>query len=194
MSENNPLEPFSGAITDVANKTYDDTLHPVLQETGKSLALIPRAINAALAALQIWTINREYKIEETTKLLEIKLANISPDKIISPEPYVAVPAIQAISYCMDCEELKDMFASLLASSMISDKKDDVHPSFVEIIKSMSPLDARIFKFLSSNKESVAVVEYKYSTTAGSKFIPITKHVILIDEIEKNILKNKCFNS
>lgn len=27
---------------------------------------------------------------------------------------------------MNCEELRDMFASLLASAMNSDKKDDVH--------------------------------------------------------------------
>lgn len=198
MSEFNPLDPFADAITEVANKTYDDTLHPVLQETGKSLALIPRAINAALAALQIWTINREYKIEETTKLLEIKLANISPEKIIPPEPYVAVPAIQAISYCMNCEELRDMFASLLASAMNSDKKDDVHPSFVEIIKNLSPLDAKIINFLNlKNNDKIPIVNYQFSKIqrtsflqleAGKQVTDILNHVILIDDIETNVLK------
>lgn len=188
MSEFNPLEPFTDAITEVANKTYDDTLHPSLNATGKSLSLIPRAINAALSPLEIWILKKEHNIAETKKLLEIKLANVSPEKIVSPEPYVAVPTIQALSYCMDCEELRDLFASLLASSMNSDKKDDVHPSFVEVIKNMNPLDAKIFKFLAPYKGSLPIVEYKHSFKDGSKFFPILKHVILIDALEKNVLK------
>lgn len=195
MSEFNPLEPFTDAITEVANKTYDDTLHPSLNATGKSLSLIPRAINAALSPLEAWILKKEYNIAETKKLLEIKLANVSPEKIVPPEPYVAVPTIQALSYCMDCEELRDLFASLLASSMNSDKKDDVHPSFVEIIKNMSPLDARIIKYITkNNKDNIPIVNYRFSKPGfyeNSKFlrnkkvIDIIDHIISIDDIETN---------
>ena len=51
----------------------------------------------------------------------------NPEKIVEPEPYVAVPAIQAISYAMNSDELRNLYANLLAKSMIKDTKDTVHP-------------------------------------------------------------------
>lgn len=67
---------------------------------------------------------------ETEKLLEQKLKNIDEEKIVSPESYVAVPAIQAISYSMNSDELRNLYANLLAKAMVTPTKDAVHPSFV----------------------------------------------------------------
>lgn len=127
------------------NKIYDDTISPITNPTAETLGLIPRAIKAALLPLEKWILNREYSLQETALLLEEKLKNISPEKIVSPEPYVAVPAIQAISYSMDNENLRNLYASLLASSMNADIKNEVHPAFVEIIKQLSPTDAITFR-------------------------------------------------
>ena len=46
---------------------------------------------------------------------------------------------------MNSEELRNLYANLLAKSMYIETKELVHPSFVEIIKQISPLDALIFK-------------------------------------------------
>lgn len=48
---------------------------------------------------------------------------------------------------MDNSELRDMYANLLANSMNSVVKDGVHPSFVEIIRQLSPDEAKILKYL-----------------------------------------------
>lgn len=136
-----------GKAVETVPELYDDALKPAAQESGKTLALIPRAINAALSPLRQWIAQREYNVAETEKLLAKKLENIDPEKIVSPEPYVAVPAIQAISYSMDSDELRNLYANLLAKSMCTDTKNSVHPSFVEIIKQMSPLDAAVFKII-----------------------------------------------
>lgn len=141
------VDNFIGAVGDVIKATptfYEDALQPAVQETGKILALIPQTVEAALLPLRKWNIEREYKFAETKKILEHKLENVDPEKIVTPESYVAVPAIQAISYSMDSEELRNLYANLLAKAMNSDTKDMVHPSFVEIIKQMSPTDALIF--------------------------------------------------
>lgn len=148
MSEG--LDKLAGAIGDTlktAPTIYEDALQPTVQEVGKFAARIPRAINAAFSGLDKWILNREYAINETKKLLEIKLKNVDPEKIVTPEAYVAVPAIQAISYSMDSEELRSLYANLLAKAMNSDTKDMVHPSFVEIIKQMSPLDAKTLQYI-----------------------------------------------
>lgn len=141
------LDKFAGAIGDTlktAPTIYEDALQPTVQEVGKFAARIPRAINAAFSGLDKWILNKEYSIDETKKLLAQKLENVDPEKIVEPESYVAVPAIQAISYSMNSEELRNLYANLLAKAMNSDTKDMVHPSFVEIIKQMSPTDALTF--------------------------------------------------
>ena len=134
-------------ILKLVPKVYDDALKSTVQETGKTIALIPKAINVALSPLRKWIAEKEYIIAETEKLLAKKLQNIDQDKIVTPEAYVAIPAIQAISYSMNSVELRNLYANLLANSMNKDTKDNVHPSFVEIIKQMSPLDAKVFKLI-----------------------------------------------
>lgn len=152
MSEG--LDKLVGAIGDTletAPTLYEDALQPTIQEVGKFAARIPRAINAAFSGLDKWILNKEYAIDETKKLLEKKLENIDPDKIVKPNPYIAIPALQAISYSMDSKELRNLYANLLAKAMNSDCKSNVHPAFIEIIKQLSPIDASIFKIIYESK-------------------------------------------
>lgn len=132
---------------ELAKDLYEDAGHEIVKPTGKLVGLIPRAIQAALQPLEMWTMQREYNIAATKKLLEIKLAKIDPAKISPPEPYVAVPALQAISYCMDNEELRNMYANLLAKSMTDVVRNGVHPCFVEMIKQLCPDEARILRHI-----------------------------------------------
>ena len=126
-------------------EVYDDALKPAAQESGKTIALIPRTINAALVPLRKWIPEQEYSLAETEKILAKKLEHVGEEKIVTPNAYVAVPAIQAISYSMDSEELRNLYANLLAKAMNIDTKECVHPAFVELIKQMSPIDAIMIK-------------------------------------------------
>ena len=136
-----------GKAVETVPELYQDAFQPSAQEVGKLAGRVPRVINALLSNVDIWTLKREYAIKEAQKLLELKLEHIDQEKIVEPEPYVAVPAIQAISYSMGNEELRNLYANLLAKAMIDDTKESVHPSFVEIIKQMSPIDALVFKMI-----------------------------------------------
>ena len=144
MDHENITKNLGNAI-DKVPEIYDDGLKKTVTESGEVVALIPRTIKAALAPLRIWIAQKEYNVAETEKLLEEKLKNVKQEEIVSPESYVAVPAIQSISYSMDSKELRNLYANLLAIEMIISTKDRVHPSFVEIIKQMSPLDSMVFK-------------------------------------------------
>ncbi len=136
-----------GKAIETVPQLYEDAFQPTVQEGGKLLARIPRAINAAFAGLDKWILSKEYNIDETKKLLAIKLENVEPEKIVKPEPYIAIPALQAISYSMDSEELRNLYANLLAKSMNIDTKDYVHPAYVNIISQMTPLDAQVLKYI-----------------------------------------------
>lgn len=158
----NGLDKLTGAIGDTlktAPTLYEDALQSTTQESGKTLALIPRAINAALLLLRQWIAEREYKLAETEKILSQKLEHVNEEKIVTPEAYVAVPAIQAVSYSMDSEELRNLYANLLAKAMNSDTKDSVHPAYIETIKQLSPDDATYFKYICplSHKPMIDVI-------------------------------------
>lgn len=137
------------------DKAYDDLLHPVASETGKLLGRVTRALNAAFAPLDQWILQREMNVAQTKKTLEDKLAYADPEKIVTPEPYVAVPALQYISYSISNKELYDLYANLLSKAMYADTKEKVHPSFVEIIKQLSPADALVLKEFTKSKEPIA---------------------------------------
>ena len=130
---------------------YKDLLQPATQEIGKFVARVPRAINAALSKFDVWIERKEFNVKETKKLLEKKLENVNPENIVTPESYVGVPALQAISYSMNSEELRNLYANLLTASMINDIKWKVHPSFVEIIKQLSPDEAKMLNVFKINE-------------------------------------------
>lgn len=147
MNEKEVFDVTAEVAKEIAKDVYEDVGHPVAKPTGELVGLIPRAIKAALSPLEKWILQKEYNVEETRKLLEKKLENVSPDQIEAPEPHIAVPAMQYISYCMDNEELREMYANLLACSMNKALKNGVHPAFVEIIRQICPDEAKIIKYL-----------------------------------------------
>lgn len=146
----------TGKVLETVPDLYDDALKPAAQESGKMLGRIPRTINAIFADWDKWLLGREYNVKMTEKLLEQKLANVNLENIVDPEMYVAVPALQALSYAIDSKELRELYANLLAKAMNSDTKDDVHPALVETIKQMSPHDAAYFKLLASQEIGLIV--------------------------------------
>lgn len=140
----------TNALADIIEPVYNDLAHPAAEETGKFAGRIPRFLNALCSDFDIWILKREYNIKMVTLELEKQLKNVPPEKIVEPEPYVAVPVLPAILYSYDSNELRSMYAHLLAKAMHVDYKNEVHPSFVEIIKQLSPLDCLVFKEIVSN--------------------------------------------
>ena len=170
MNENEILDVTTEVAKEIAKDVYEDVGHPVAKPTGELVGLIPRAIKAALSPLEKWVLQKEYNVEETRKLLEKKLENVSPDQIEAPEPHIAVPAMQYISYCMDNEELREMYANLLASSMKKDTKDNAHPSFVEIIKQLSPDEAKLLGYINRQETGIPMVFLNVRKKSGGTLV------------------------
>ncbi len=176
------LELVKEVAKEVAKDAYADVGRPVAKPTGELVGLVPRAIKAALAPVEKWVLQREYNVAETKKLLEEKLQNITPAFIESPEPHIAVPALQYISYCMDNEELRDMYANLLANSMNSVVKNGVHPGFVEIIKQLSPDEAKFLKYMKTHT-TIPTIGLHYEHEDYKKgFVEIVKEFTNVPEL------------
>lgn len=143
----------AGKLLGAIPELYDDLAKPAVQEVGKTLALPLQAVNALLINPRKWIANAEYKLQETNALIANRLKYTDENKLVSPLDFVAVPALQALSYSMDSSELRNLYANLLAKSMNTDTRDTVHPAYVEIIKQLSPLDAQIFRYVVANRSA-----------------------------------------
>ena len=88
------------------------------------------------------------------------LANVPKENIVEPPSHVAVPVIIANSY-NENEELRDLYVKLLAKSMDKRTQNQVHPSFVEIIKQLSPEEALLLKTNPILETSLPICSIRY---------------------------------
>lgn len=165
MSDNTGKE----IAKELAKDLYEDAGKAIAKPTGDLVGLIPRAIKAALSPMEKWILQKEYNIAETKKLLEQKLEAIPAELIEEPEPYIALPAMQSLSYSMDNEELREMYANLLANSMIATVKNGVHPGFVEVIKQLTPDEAKVLRNLFNTKAYAPTISIRWENDNGEGF-------------------------
>lgn len=101
-----------------------------------------------------------------------RLKDVPEDKIAEPNPRIAVPAVQALTYSMGENHIREMFANLLAADMNLDVKENAHPAFVEIIKEMTPSDARLVGLL---RRTPPQVEFRARSGSAAKFNELGTH-------------------
>ena len=132
-----------GAVTEL----YKDAIKPTAQPLGEIVGYLPRTLRVFLNGWGKWLNNREESLQLTAEAIEDKIKTIPEEKIVEPEAFVAIPAIQQLSYCQNSEVLRDLYANLLVSSMNIDTKWQVHPSYVDIVKQLNPDEAKFMKSL-----------------------------------------------
>ena len=147
------IDPEStGKIIDEASKlapeVYKDLAKPATQEVGN---VAGRTVKALLSPVRAFLWGWE-KIEQVVEEgINKRFEKIPEDQRKSPDLEVAVPLMQALTYTAQNETLREMYLNLLANAMDSSKDKKVHPSFVELIKQMNSLDAKVFDKLSLDK-------------------------------------------
>ena len=100
----------------------------------------------------------------STKVAE-RLKNVPPENIVTPKPNVAGPALESLRYTGHEEALSDMYANLIAASMDKSTAEGAHPAFVEIIKQLTPDEAKIVALF------LQVIAFPIITVRGNVKIP-----------------------
>lgn len=173
-AENNTKEILVDSAKELAKEVYSDIAKSTIKSIGNIISLPFKAIDAALTPIKKWIDKKNFNYEKTRELLAEKLKNTNETQIVEPEAYVAVPALQQLSYSYDSEDLRQLYANLLASSMIEDTKWNVHPSFVEIIKQLSPADARAMNVI-NNPEYLTVMTLAIREIKTDTYINLIKN-------------------
>lgn len=108
-----------------------------------------------------------HKLEVFRKQLEESMDHIPADKKIEPSVQTTAQALENSKYCIDEDNLREMFTALISNSMNIDYQKDTHPSFAEILKQMSPLDAEIIKvFKNSPLVGLPIGRYQINENGG----------------------------
>jgi Abortive infection alpha len=135
------------ALVDKVEVIYYDAIKPAAKRVGKIGDTVGGAIEMLLSPLSA-TIYCYDKIKNwLSEQIEEKLKNVPNSERIAPPAHVAVPAMQRLVYT-EADELKRMFANLIANSMDSKTSNFAHPAFVEIISQLTPDEAQIINSFS----------------------------------------------
>jgi Abortive infection alpha len=143
IDENRKLK---GRAFGPAADEFGKALAPLGTEIGSTATLVGTRLTGAINGL---VFGYDAISEWLQRAISKRLESISQEKIVEPDPRIAVPAIQALTYSMNEEHVRDMFASLLATNMNSDTNKDAHPAFTQLIKEMTSLDALVLQQLRS---------------------------------------------
>lgn len=157
------IDKTDGVLVEV----YKDALSPAVKPIGEILSILPRTVKVAFNGVEKWLINKEETLRLTAESVREKIKDVPEEKLVEPEPYVAIPAMQQLSYCVNNEELRELYANLLVSSMNVDKKWQVHPAFVDIIKQLTPDEAKLLKhFLPTPMQNYPLMDVRLENQRG----------------------------
>ncbi|WP_437279267.1 DUF4393 domain-containing protein [Sorangium sp. So ce375] len=135
----------STALATAAHKTYPDLLQPAVKQVGQSLETVTGIVNSALRPVKTAMLAWNIAWDNADRWLNHKFANTPPEKIAAPPANIAAPALLQLALVHGDEqmnELRNMYLELLAGSMHVDVASLAHPAFVEVIKQMTPHEAR----------------------------------------------------
>lgn len=136
------LEKAVENLTDAPTKTVGQTLSDILY-------LVFGGISYTAEKRKL---EYTYRLQEFEATLKQKVNSIPESRQIPPDFQTVGQALNDAKYCLEDETLREMFCSLIASTMDKEKSPFVHPAFSDTIKRMAPLDAKNLLLFSPNKQ------------------------------------------
>jgi hypothetical protein len=137
---------FEIPTKDLAMNTLGKPTKELGEGVGNLFWLVFSPIHAARAAL-------EPRIEKFRSDIETEVSRIPVEQVAEPPLNIVGPALEASKYHIEDEDVRSLFAKLIASSMNTVKQDKVHPAFVEVIKQLTPFDVKVLSFLHINRHT-----------------------------------------
>lgn len=148
---------------------------------GKTAKTLTEAVNIAL--LPIAAVNFGYQKAKSyfsttfSGEMEEKLSAIPDDKLVEPEPSIAGPALQGLAFAHEDPQLKEMFLSLIATSMDERVKGLAHPAFVETIRQLSGKEAKILSMVLSFHDIIPIAQIRRREADTNGYAILKNHVI-----------------
>lgn len=165
-------------LNQVVPTVYQDTLQPLAKQAGKALETIGRTVNVALAPIKVLVSGIEWLEKDVEKRLTEKMEEIPQERIRTPQPTIAGPALEALRFAVNEPSLRDLYINLISTSMDVETAYKAHPAFVEIIRQLTPDEARVIEFF-VNQRALPLISVNAYDEDGETLIAVLRHFSLI---------------
>lgn len=155
----------------------NNLLNPASEQIGKGIGGLASFIMNPFVKMGI--ISRHNLENFEAKMIE-KNSKIPFENRDLGKQGIALKALEDSRYQLNIEELQDMFATLIASSLDNRVNDNVLPSFSTILKDMSLTDAVLFKKLFQSN-AYAKVDINLISPDRNVTLPALSNIILFDD-------------
>lgn len=164
----------------------DNAITPPAKEIGKTLGnifyTIFSPINYNVEKLKIKHSENLKKYQDD---IQNELDKIPETKLVEPRLSIIGPALEASKFYIEEEEIRKMFAKLISTSMNADTISKSHPSFIEIIKQLTPDEAKIISLFGTTYQfPLITVRGKLNKEFGTGFLTFLSNFNLLAEQAK----------
>lgn len=148
---------------------------------GDAAITVTRALNTIL--LPLAAVNfaferaRRYFSEDFQRDLLERTKYIPAENVIEPKASIAGPALQGIAFAQDEPNLKEMYLSLIATSMDNRMSKNTHPAFVEIIKQLEGDEARLLGQILAQTGSLSIVQVRVADIGAQGYRQLENHLM-----------------
>jgi hypothetical protein len=171
MSESSNIKDAADAVKGIVQAVpiYQDALQPAAKEVGTALQTVAKTLHILLAPVGAMVWGFEQIKGFVSEKVATKLKGTPVERLQAPEANVAGPALEALKYTGYQDSLRELYATLLATAIDSKTAASAHPSFVDMIKQMSPDEALILRVLAlhTNYPLIDVREEAKNSSLGN---------------------------
>lgn len=148
-----------------------DKLPKTVSALDTVLSTVVGVFDLLLTPFQIAKIYKDKKLDEIKEHIKEKTEKIPEEDLKEADLSVVGPALEAMKYTIMNDDLNELFENLLVSSL--DKRKNVFPGFVDIIKQINSDEAKLLKyFADSDTDSFPVITLRCESQDGKGGIDI----------------------
>lgn len=168
----------------IPESTKEELLNPSAKLVGQALSGVLHFFLDPLVKLNVV---RNQEIQDFEQKIISKNEEIPIENRDGSKKYLALKAIEDAKFQLDSEELREMFANLISSSLDSRKNNLVQPSFSSILRDLSPEDAQTLLYFKNNS-ALPLVDIRFESEDSSIFANYLMNIILVnnDTIQRPI--------
>ena len=150
-------------IEGVANATAKH-LPATTKSLDNALSSIVNIVDLLLTPFQAAKIYKDAKIQEFKENVIQKASKIPESDLKKADLNIVGPTLDALKYNLLDEDLSEMFENLLVSSL--DKKQNVFPSFVDIVRQFNSDEAKLLKRMANIQHKFPAIDLIYRCNDG----------------------------
>ena len=118
-----------------------------------------------------------HNVDKFKEEITNKATQIPDEHRKEPDIDVIGATLESAKFRINKQEIRDMFSNLIVSAMDSSKADDIHPSFSEMIKMLSPLDAQNLYYLYHHGDET-ISKIRVTITETGSYTDYFNHIFL----------------